>query len=224
MTPTDLLAHDLWLVLHLIAFAIGTGTAIFSDILFVRAIVTPERIRWNPDVLPVGSAVIWAALLVVVASGILLTLPRAAELLTSGRFLTKIAVVAVITANGFRLQRVLAPRLSEAFFRVGVTSAGSAVLPTLRRQAFVAGAVSSVSWLSAVALGALPDLPNGFAVYGLSYLLLLGGAIGSAILADLLYARRLQRASQNTAQAVARQLLDDVDVYQTLFSRPRNRR
>ena len=215
--------HDLWLVLHLVAFAVGTGTAMFSDILFVRAIRRPTLGRWNSEVLSVGSAVIWTALVFVLVSGVALTVPRTAELFTSGRFLTKMVVVAVIIANGIRLQRVLTPRLTEAFFRVGATSVGSAMLPTLRRQAFVAGAISTSSWLSAVALGGLPDLPNGLWLYPLCYLVALGGAIGTSLVADLLYGKTLARASQDTAKAVAEQLLEEVDVYKTWFSRPKKR-
>jgi hypothetical protein len=209
------------LVLHLIAFALGTGTAIFNDILFVRALRRPATTSWSAEQLAVASAVIWAALLFVVVSGVALTLPRADELLRSGRYLTKMAAVAVILVNGIRLHLVLLPRLAEAFFRVGATSAGSAVLPTLRRQAFVAGAISSGSWLSAVALGGLPDLPNAALIYPLCYLLVLAGGVGTALAANRLYARRLRRASERTAQAVAQQLLDEVAVHQTWFSRPR---
>jgi hypothetical protein len=219
--PTATPYHDLWLVLHLVTFALGTGTAIFNDILFVRALRRPATASWSGEQLAVASAVIWAALLFVVVSGVALTLPRADELLRSGRYLTKMAVVVVILVNGIRLHLVLLPRLTEAFFRVGATSAGSAILPTLRRQAFVAGAISSGSWLSAVALGGLPDLPNGALVYPLCYLLVLGGGVCTALLADRLYARRLRRASERTAQAVAQQLLDEVEVHQTWFSRPR---
>lgn len=214
--------RDAWLVLHLASFAIGTGTAIFTDILFVRAIRRPAAGRWNAEVMSVGSVVIWSVLLLIVISGVALTLPRAGELLRSARFLTKMFVVAVIVVNGARLHLVLTPRLTEAFFRVGATSAGSVALPALRRQAFVAGAVSSSSWLGAIALAALPDLDGAPALYPLSYLALLGGAAGAALLADLVYARTLGRVSAITTKEVAQKLLEEVDVYETWFSRPKS--
>lgn len=218
--PADAL-HELWLVLHLIAFAVGTGTAIFNDILFARALRRPTASGGSADPIRLAGVVIWIALAAVLVSGVALTLPRAGELLRSGRYLTKMAAVAVILANGAHLHLRLLPRLTDAFFRVGATSVDSARLPALRRRAFLSGALSSGSWLSAVALGGLPDLPNGAFVYPLCYLLVLAGGVGAALVADALYGRRLRTASERTAQEVAQQLLDEIEVHQTWFSRPR---
>ena len=158
---------------------------------------------------------------VVVSSGVALFLPNAAELLASGRFLTKMMVVAVIIGNGIVLRLVLTPRITEAFFRVGATSANSARLPILRRNTFVSGAVSTTSWLTAIALGVAPDLAGLDWIYLLAYLLLLATAVAAAYVGDQLYSRRLLRASRSAEKAVAEQLLEEVDVYQTWFSRPR---
>ncbi len=218
---TSLTFHDLWLIAHLFSLAIGAGAAVFTDIVFLRALWRPEANRWHQEVLTIGSVMIWGAVAVVVSSGVALFLPNAAELLSSSRFLTKMMVVAVVIGNGIVLRLVLTPRITEAFFRVGATSENSARLPILRRNAFVSGAVSTTSWLTAIALGVAPDLAGLDWIYLLAYLLLLATAVAAAYVGDQLYSRRLLRASRSTEKAVAEQLLEEVDVYQTWFSRPR---
>ena len=55
---TSLTFHDLWLIAHLFSLAIGAGTAVFTDIVFARALWRPEADRWHQEVLTIGSVII----------------------------------------------------------------------------------------------------------------------------------------------------------------------
>ena len=85
---------------HLFGFGIGLGAVTITDILFFKFLKDFKISEFESDILHTLSQVIWFALTVIIISGLGLYLPEAQELNQSGKFLAKMAVVAVILLNG----------------------------------------------------------------------------------------------------------------------------
>ena len=211
---------SLFLILHLMSFAVGVGAATLMDITFGRYLLSLEGENWYPELYKSAGRLIWLALIVIVLSGLGLFLADMSHLLASAKFLTKMIVVSVIILNGLVFNSVLIPRLGFIFGeanseRLGVTSRH------FRRSTFVSGAVSLTSWYGAVILGGLNHVSLSFAVligvYGAALTLTVTGSL----IAEELFSRRLKKKTSEAAQGVASELLKDLETYNTLFSVPR---
>lgn len=221
---TELLAllehhHAVLLIVHLIGFALGAGAAFTTDAVFFRALLDPADGGWHPAVIATTSALIWLALALVTVSGVGLFLPEGDRLLGSPKFLVKMQVVLVIVVNGVVFERHLKPYLATLF--LSSSNARGPHWRRFRRFAASSGAVSAASWLSAIVLGGLGRSPLGFPALLGTFAGVVAAAVAVGLLAEAFFASRLARASRETTGGVAERLLDDLDTYNTLFSRPR---
>ncbi len=150
-------------ILHALAGAVGVGAATVTDVLFFKFLKDFKISEEESGILKSVSQVIWAALGMLVLTGVGLFLPEQEELLQSAKFLTKMVVVGVIIVNGSLLNLFIAPKLIN--FSFGEQhSHMPGELRRLRRLAFALGAISLTSWYSAFTLGLLHRLNVEFPI------------------------------------------------------------
>ena len=168
--------RNIVLMLHLFGFGIGLGAVTITDILFFKFLKDFKISEFESDVLHILSQVIWFALAVVIISGFGLYFPEAEVLNQSGKFLAKMAVVAVILLNGIFLNIIVSPKLIKISFGKKHEHEEGELLK-LRKFAYASGAISLTSWYYASALGMAHNPPLGFRGLFLVYLFMLGAGI-----------------------------------------------
>src|SRR3989338_1412986 len=177
------------LILHLIAAAIGLGTATITDVFFFKFLKDFKISELEASVLNALSQVIWFALALIILTGIGLYLPASERLLDSSKFLVKMIVVAIMVVNGAFLNLLISPKLVHISFCESHEHQ-SGELRKLRKLAFALGAISITSWYSAFILGALHKLSFSFPELLSVYLALVAVAvIGSQITEGILAKR-----------------------------------
>lgn len=171
--------QPLIVVAHVVGAAIGVGGALATDSVFLRAIrnrrISSEQfvlIRAVSDVVLVGLGL-------VALTGVALVL-LSPELINQAAFLAKMLIVVVLLVNGLLFHLVALPYLT----RHRDQWLGSEVLSRGRRIAFATtGALSGVSWLGALILGASDPPEVGLPVKVAIYFVI---AVGASILAFLI--------------------------------------
>lgn len=185
MTGWDLILaffgeHKLFvLTVHIIGTAVGLGGATVSDILFFRFLKDFKVSRKEKEVLDVLKSVIMAALGLIALSGVFLYLPDSARYNASPAFLAKASIVGVVTINGIALHVFVAPHL----LRMNLKKETSLWSPW-HITAFALGAISFVSWYSALLIAMLKtELPFSYRAFMGGYALcLLCAVIGSQVI------------------------------------------
>lgn len=163
-------------VLHALAAAVGVGTATVTDVLFFKFLKDYKISKGEASLLDTLSMVIWVALGIVIVTGLGLYLPESERLLDSSKFVTKMVAVCVIAINGFVLNIVIAPRLTDIIFgekHEHITGE----LRFLRKLVFSSGGISIVSWYLVFVLGSLRSIPIDLGPAILVYVSLLFFAI-----------------------------------------------
>lgn len=159
-------ARILYLTLHVFSVILGMGSALVSDYLFSYFATDFKINRFEHKVFKRLSRLVWVALYIIVFSGIGVFLSNYSYYANSPKFLVKMTVVFVIIINGYLMRRLLEPVLHKLDFSDDFTLHKI----TLRKKAFILGAVSASSWLSAFVLAMLKNLPYTYfellAVYG----------------------------------------------------------
>lgn len=178
--------HSLLTIVHLVGVVIGAGGAFASDLMFFSAIKDMKIGSTDLRYLKLGSRMVWAGIIILIISGSLLFLGDLDRYLNSSKFLAKMVIVAVIIANGYVLHAV-----HLAFFtrHVGKPLRTSDDFLSLSPYMVMSGAISMVSWMSALILGSLRRVPYSFASIVTAYLLVLA----VAVVASLLLRRRILR-------------------------------
>ncbi|PIR87041.1 MAG: hypothetical protein COU11_02310 [Candidatus Harrisonbacteria bacterium CG10_big_fil_rev_8_21_14_0_10_49_15] len=182
-------SHSLLIILHTIGFAVGVGAATATDIFFFKFLKDFRISEQEAGTLHTLSQIIWAALGLVALSGLGLFWPEASTLLATDKFLVKVLVVGVIIVNGALLNLLVAPRLVNISFGVKHEHMRGE-LHRIRKLAFALGAISMVSWYTALILGSLHDLQFGFAQILGTYLVVLAVAIAGSQVVEAAVAKR----------------------------------
>ncbi len=171
--------EGLLIVAHVVGAAIGVGAATASDSVFMRSIrnrrVSSEQfvlIRSVSDVVLAGMA-----LVAVTGIGLLVLNP---ELIAQAKFQAKMLAVVALLANGVVFHVWVFPFLKAH----RDTWLGEETLTLGRRWLFAAaGAVSAVSWYTALILGLIDPLEVGLPLKALVFAaLLVGGAVAAFLL------------------------------------------
>lgn len=142
-------------VIHLVGVAIGLGGALFSDCLFFLSVKNGVLSAPEVRLLHRGGTFVTVGLLVLVFSGVALFFQDPVRYMESSKFLSKMAIVAVISLNGAVFHAVHLKTLRRL---VGVKLRDSRIFKKASIGLFASGAVSVVSWLSALVLGSLRTL------------------------------------------------------------------
>lgn len=150
-----LLKHPI-VLLHIIGFVLGVGGATISDVLFAKFLHNFKISGKESRVLQTMSQVVWVGLFIIVISGIGIYLPQMAILNESAKFITKMIIVSIIIINGAILNLVISPNLIKISCSHCINVRHSHFL---RRLSFALGAISFVSWYSALILGSIKNIP-----------------------------------------------------------------
>ncbi len=169
--------------------AVGVGTATVADVFFFRFLKNLRVSRQEASTINVLSSVIWAALIVAIITGLGLYLTDPTRYNETAKFLVKVVVVSVIFCNGLLLNLYLSRRLTSISFVHG-PRAQLAEFRFVRRLAFASGAVSIVSWYTALVLGATPRMPFSFSQIAMVYGALLVGAVLFSQVMEMRYTAR----------------------------------
>lgn len=189
----EALKHPI-LMLHLLGFALGVGGATINDILFFRFLKDYKISQKEHATLKIMSETIWFGLFISIISGIGLYLPNMEVLNESSKFLTKAAIVGIITLNGAFLNLYIAPHLMKITFKDSHTQ--TTPVGHLRKIAFISGAISFVSWYSAFFLGTIKNAPFSFVeLFGI-YLIIIIVASLCSLFIEKIYCTRAPSTKQ----------------------------
>ncbi len=176
----------LFTILHLAGVAIGVGSATVTDVLFFRFLHDYRISLEESSVMQVLSQVIWAALVILILSGISLFIPSSERLLDSGKFITKMIGIGVLIINGFVLNGIIAPKLVQISF----ADENSPELRRMRKLAFACGAISITTWYFVFILGALRGVTFPFLPLFLLYIVLFLFAVTGSQIAEYLVSKK----------------------------------
>ncbi len=184
----DFLDHKTaYIIAHVFGAILGAGGAFASDAMFFSTIkdgrITNDELRF----MKLGSKLVWTGIAILVVSGILLVYTDPTRYLTSDKFLAKLTIVALIIVNGIIFHLIHIPHIKK---HLGIIFKES---PTfVKRAPFIlaSGALSMVSWISAVILGMLTYVPYSYAqiigLYAVVVVLAMTGAVmGRSIILKL---------------------------------------
>ena len=139
-------------VVHVLSVVFGMGSALLSDVLFTFYSRDKKLSHHEIHTLGILSRIVWFSLVFIILSGIGLFLSDMAKYSSSVKFLGKMSIMAVLLVNGFVLDRFIWPHLGARSFLTTQKNA------SLRKIAFICGAISVLSWISVCVLGVLSSV------------------------------------------------------------------
>ncbi len=152
-------------VLHVIAVVCAMGAAFAADILFNFYRADKKLSRMEMSTLAILSRIVWYGLFIIVISGFVIFLSDVARYLASAKFLAKMTIVGILIVNGIVLDRYVWRHMLHGGFFTARREARA------RTVAFICGAISIISWISALTLGMLHELSSSYntimIVYGI---------------------------------------------------------
>src|SRR3989344_5474755 len=181
-------SRHLYLTIHVFSVILGMGAALISDYLFSYFASDFKINKFEHKTFKKLSVLVWVALYAIVFSGVGVFLSNIGRYANSDKFLAKMTVVFVISINCYLMKKLLEPILHKLDFDDAFTFHKI----TLRKKAFILGAISGASWLSAFVLAMLKNLPYTYfqmiSVYGLVVV----GAIITAQIIEKVISREAQ--------------------------------
>lgn len=149
-------AKTVFIIIHLFGVALGAGGAFTSDALFLFS--TKDRLLDTSELALIkrGSLIVWIGVVLLLISGTLLFMLDPSGYLASSKFITKMIIVGVIIVNGIVFHTAHIQTLEKI---VGKNISTSPLF--IRRSIFLyaSGAISVVSWIFTIVLGALRAIP-----------------------------------------------------------------
>jgi hypothetical protein len=164
-------------IIHLIGFALGLGSATVSDYLLFKFLKDYKISSWEKNILEKVSLLVWIGLFIQIVSGIGFYSLNYEVLNHTVKFLVKVVAVGIITLNGILLHKFVMPRMMKLNF-------GDSKITFIERLSFASGAISVTSWWFATIMGALRnDISFTFLqLLGIYLALILCAIISSQIL------------------------------------------
>lgn len=172
--------HTTLIILHLLGIALGAGGALASDWIFLISARDGRISRSETRFLSLGSKLVWSGVAILALSGLGLFLLDPIRLLSSPKFLAKMSIVLIIILNGISFHFLHLPRIKR---HAGEHFPSSDEFMRYRFALVASGAISFVSWISALILGAWRNIPFSYLQIMLAYLACLIFAISVAYLA-----------------------------------------
>lgn len=162
----DLDLKIIFTIIHLFGIAIGVGGAFASDLIFLTSIKDKKITFTEFRFISVGGKMVWTGVAILLISGALLFALDGARLLASPKFQAKMTIIAVIILNGIIFHVLHIPKIKRH---------RNEHLPSsdefVRNRALIGagGAISMVSWLSALVLGGWRGFPFSYTQAMLAY-------------------------------------------------------
>lgn len=150
----------LLLIAHLIGLALGVGGALIADAMFFKSIRDWRITKTEMGFLVLGSYAVMTGLVLLILSGAGMFSLDPERYLASSKFLAKMTVVALLAVNGLILHNLQIPYLHRMAHERRSTRTG---FISNRSLFLFGGAVSAVSWIAALTLGAFRSIPWSYA-------------------------------------------------------------
>jgi hypothetical protein len=172
------------LTLHLLGLVMGLGGALILDVMIFHFLNDLKISSREAVIMHLISQMIILGLILLIVSGVALTLANPDAYLESPRFLMKLTAVGVVTLNGVLLNLFIVPKMEQISFREGSAGENRGLI----RGAFIAGAASMTSWLAVFLLAMINPLDHfGYGVLLGGYGVLLGGTVAGGLITKRLY-------------------------------------
>ena len=190
---------------HLVGLVLGLGTAAYLDggcfLSIARGSWDGYRSFMNGVLFGIATrfVIIGLGLLWITGCGFLLHYSAFDPgKLANPKLYAKLAVVAVLTVNGYALHYLVLKRVAK------MGDCGQLLRSNIGTLCLLSGAVSSASWIGAFLLGALPMLNNGpaFVVFAIAWLALVVTLYVAARVAVAIAGRRERRGSEMQPEAI----------------------
>lgn len=163
---------SIFVIGHVLSVVLGMGSALVTDLLCLRFGFNVKLSRFEVSTIRFLSQVVTLALLAILFTGAMIFFSDPARYLASVKFLTKMTIVSVLIVNGYLLHRYVFKHIGDA------GALKSTRYRRLRKAGFALGAVSLISWVSALSLGVLSSIaisyPTAVAIYATVILLGIG--------------------------------------------------
>ena len=172
-----------YLIFHLLGVVIGAGGAYMSDAIFFSTIKDREINDTELRFIKLGSRMVWIGLLILFISGLFLFSLDANKYIHSEKFLAKMTIVIILTINGIFFHFVHIKRLFKHRDEL-IIWPNSFIKES--RLLYPSGAISMVSWTSAIVLGAFKNIPWSYQTIMLVYV----GVIFTAIIVSFILRHR----------------------------------
>lgn len=184
-------SRRLFLTLHVFSVVMGMGAALISDYLFSQFVSDFKINKTEHRTFRHLSFFVWVSFYLIVFSGIGVFLSDIPKYMASDKFLAKMTAVFIIIINGYLMKRLLEPHLHKLDFDDDFTFHKI----TLRKKAFILGAISATSWLTAFILAMLKVMPyKYFEIIGFYLIFVLSGIIMSQVAERLISIRAKKHA------------------------------
>lgn len=177
----------IYLILHLVGLALGAGGAFVSDAIFMTSMKDKKISRDEMTIISVGGNLVWFGLLLLTISGLLLMSLNWTGYIMSTKFIAKMIIVLIIAINGVVIHHAYLPKMREL---VEVDLRGNEMFRKISKFLYVSGALSVVSWISALTLGAFKKIPLSV----LDILKIYGVIVVGAMLVSLIVRRSFLRS------------------------------
>lgn len=199
---------DLFLVLHLLGFAIGAGAATVHDSLLAQYLRQFDEQPWPTAVFSLCSSLVNTALVWTAISGTALLLLQL-SLFSNPLFQLKLIILGVIALNQLLLQRPMLQRLRDSFLLENPNIWQQRHTKRIRQLGFSLGAVSLSSWYSVIGLTGLQSLQLPLWQLIALYLIVLGFSVGISLWLEQRFSQRLEQRAKEVMRDVAATLLND---------------
>lgn len=175
--------QPLILVMQFVGLALGVGGATFTDVFFFKFLKDLRISHWEADTMRTISQVTWLGLGFLVLGTVGLAI-------MDGAGMAILMVVAVIAVTEAFLNLKITPHLIHISFGDDPHKNAKGELRRERRLAFALGAISMVSWYSALILAVWQSIPLSFPVLMLIYIGLLAAAVLGSQIVERTYGRK----------------------------------
>ncbi|TVR37343.1 MAG: hypothetical protein EA390_00135 [Balneolaceae bacterium] len=182
-------AETYTITVHLLGLVLGLGGALILDVMIFHFLNNLTISSREAVIMHLISQMIILGLALLIVSGFALTLISPEVYLENPRFLMKMTAVGVVTINGVLLNLFVVPKMEQISFQKGEIEKNTGLI----RGAFVAGAVSMISWLSVFILAMINPLEAySFETLLAGYLVLLAVTVAGGLIMKKVYERKAE--------------------------------
>lgn len=160
--------YTFYVIAHLFGAILGAGGAYLSDGMFLLSVKDSKINRTEFKFLELGSTFVWGGLVISYISGFMLFLGDPEFFMDSDKFLAKVTIVLILTVNGYFFHKWHLPLLDR---HVDKHFLESKEFMRARGWLIISGAISIISWTTAIVLGAWREIPFDYFVIMQTYLL-----------------------------------------------------
>ncbi len=153
-------------VAHVLSVVLGMGAALVSDALFSFYAKDKKLNETEIYTLSILSKIVFYGLILITITGAFIFLSDVEKYTHSTKFLVKMSILFVLLINGYFLNKIIWPHLSDDNFFIVDDKRN------IRRLAFACGAISVISWLAVCSLGVIDSIKYNYPTIMFSYLIL----------------------------------------------------